>query len=64
MSYITDIETEGTMATEKQLSYISFLASKKGMTVHEARTSYFGDSGWSQPLTRREASELIDWLKA
>jgi hypothetical protein len=52
------------MATEKQLSYLSFLASKKNMTLFAAREAYFGLSGWSRPLTRREASELIDWLRA
>lgn len=52
------------MATEKQISYLSFLASKKGLTLFAARESYFGMSGFSRSLTKSEASELIDWLKA
>jgi hypothetical protein len=51
-------------ATEKQIGYIHFLAKKVDLTLTTAREKYFGVSGLTAPLSRRDASELIDWLKA
>jgi hypothetical protein len=52
-------------ATDKQISFISFLAKKAGFTSSIAAYQDFsGDVKRISSLTARDASALIDWLKS
>jgi hypothetical protein len=51
--------------TEKQAGFINKLASERGMTKVDVIEQWDGDFGRSlNQRSCREASEIIDWLKA
>lgn len=51
-------------STEKQISYIKSLARKLGFNSDVAAVDDYGFGiKAASSLTKREASELIDWLK-